>query len=88
MKGQKLKEKDLENKLHEFIKINYPDIDNYEYNISPDNETIRIIFKHDFSDSDKILKNIEEIDTLLNTKFISIESINGVTTFIHKFNTP
>ena len=25
MKGQKLKEKDLENKLHEFIKINYPD---------------------------------------------------------------
>lgn len=93
IKGEKLILKDsrkldasLEEELKKYINNFYPEIKEYTYKISDDGETLELIFNYEFSDSKQTLRDINVFEDMLNIKFIGINSVNGVTTFINKFN--
>lgn len=86
MKDSRKLDASLEEELKKYINNSYPEIKEYTYKISDDGETLELIFNYEFSDSKQTLRDINVFEDMLNIKFIGINSVNGVTTFINKFN--
>ena len=76
---------EIANKIREYTKESRPDFDNLRYELHDEGKQIDFIAEGDLPSMVSMLKNIREIEKILNAKFVSFTGINNTLTLTFEF---
>lgn len=77
---------ELDKKLRDYIANNYESVQDFDYKISENGEEITLSGKLNMPNSEVFIGAIKDVEKMLNVTYVNVMSLNGVYSFIYKFN--
>ena len=77
---------ELDKKLRDYISINYPVVEDFDYHFDEEGNRITLTGKINMPNSEVILHAIDDVEEILNVHYVGVRSVNGSHAFTYEFN--